>query len=118
MALIKKIFLIFLFIFLFSSLVRNIFDYQKKITFYQQYEEEVKKETKKKINLQTEILKKTDPYYLEEVIRDKLNLAKPNEKVILLSPPSPTPTQPIKPTPAIWQQWQTVLFNHQPDKIY
>src|SRR4030042_5544054 len=92
MGFLKNVFLIFLVIFLSSSLIRNIFDYQKKIDFYKKYQTELALEKKKKLSLQTEVLKKTDPYELEKTIRDKLNLSRPDELSVILPQPSPRPT--------------------------
>lgn len=110
MSFLKNVFLIFLVVFLSSSLIRNIFDYQKKIDFYKKYQTELSQEKKKKLSLQTEVLKKTDPYELEKTIRDKLNLSKPDELSVLLPQPTPAPTQ-ITPTPlANWQQWRDLFW--------
>ena len=110
MGFLKNIFLVFLVIFLSSSLIRNIFDYQKKIDFYKKYQTELSQEKKKKLSLQTEVLKKTDPYELEKTIRDKLNLSKPDELSVLIPQPTPAPTK-ITPTPlANWQQWKNLFW--------
>lgn len=106
----KKTFLFFLFIFLSSSLVRNIFDYQKKISFYQEYLSHLWLEKDRKIKLQTQILKKTDPYYLEKVIRNKLNLSKPGDLVVIVPVPTDSPKL-LTPTPLPnWQQWFNLFF--------
>jgi len=110
MKLLKNLFLVFLVVFLSSSLIRNVIDYQKKIDFIQKFKAEVEKEKKKKLTLKTEILKKTDPYELEKTMRDKLNLTRKNEIVVILPLPSPTPA-PITPTPLpSWQQWWQIFF--------
>lgn len=110
MRFLKGVFLVFLIIFLFSSLIRNVFDYRNKVDFVQKYKTEVEKEKKKKLSLQTEILKKSDPYELEKTIRNKLNLTRPDELSVILPQPSPTPVV-ITPTPAPnWQQWWQVFF--------
>ncbi|MCX7881019.1 MAG: septum formation initiator family protein [Patescibacteria group bacterium] len=107
----KKIFFLFLSFFLIFSLLKNIINHQKKLQFYQEYEEQLKKERKKNIELKTEIARKNDLYYVEKIARNKLNLSKENEMVIILSPPSPTPTI-ITPTPAPnWYLWFKVFFN-------
>ena len=110
MRLLKNLFLIFLVIFLSSSLVRNIIDYQKKKDFFEKFKTQIEKEEKKQLTLKTEILKKTDAYELEKTFRNKLNLAKPDETVVILPLPTPT-TKPITPTPLPnWQQWWQVFF--------
>ena len=111
MRLLKNLFLIFLVIFLSSSLIRNIVDYQKKKDFFSKFKALVQKEEKKKLSLKTDILKKSDPYELEKKIRNKLNLTRPDEVSIILPLPTSTPV-PITPTPLPnWQQWWRVFFN-------
>ncbi len=110
MSFLKNVFLVFLVIFLSSSLIRNIFDYQKKIDFYKKYQDELALEKKKKLSLQTEVLKKTDPYELEKTIRDKLNLSKSDELSVLLPKPSPSPTKVVPAPLAPWQQWRDLFW--------
>ena len=110
MKILRTIILIFFVLFLFSSLVRNLFDYRNKLQFYQEYKGEYDKEKKDNITLKTEVLKKTSQTELEKTIRNKLNLLKPDEVAVML--PSPTPI-PIIPTPiplTVWQQWWKLFF--------
>ncbi len=111
MKIIKSFFFFLILFIIFFSLILNIIYYRNKLSFYQEHLREFEKEKLKKIKLQTEILKKTDPYYLEKVFRNNLNLSKPNELVFIL----PTPNTPVKaptPTPmANWQQWANVFIN-------
>lgn len=110
MRLLKNLFLVFLVVFLSSSLIRNIIDFQKKKDFLQKFKTRVEKEEKKKLELKTEILKKTDAYQLEKTIRDKLNLTRSDEIVVVLPALTPTPTV-VAPTPVPnWQQWWEVFF--------
>lgn len=110
MKVVRNSILVIFILFLFSSLVKNLFDYRNKLQFYQQYKKEYDKEKKENITLKTEVLKKTSQTELEKTIRNKLNLLKPDEVAIIL--PSPTPV-PIIPTPfplPNWQQWWNVFF--------
>jgi cell division protein FtsB len=110
MKLVKKIILVFFLLFLFSSLTRNIFNFQKKLQFYHDFKKEYEKEKKKNITLKTEILKKSDPNEVEKTIRNKLNLQRPDEVVIVVPQPTPTPVV-ITPTPLPnWNQWLNVFF--------
>jgi len=110
MKLLKKIFIILLLIFLFSSLTKNIFNYQKRLKFYYEYKKEYEKEKKRNIALKTEILKKSDLNEIEKTIRNKLNLVKPEETVIILPPPTPTPTVPIPSPLPPFQRWLHLFF--------
>ncbi len=111
MRLIKNLILVFLVFFLSFSLIRTVVDFQKKKQFLQRFQTEVNKEEKKKLELEAEILKKTDRYQLEKTIRNKLNLSQPDEVVIILPPPTPTPTKSIPPPPPNWQKWWQVFFH-------
>ena len=105
MKIVRNIILICFVLFLFSSLVRNLFDYRNKLQFYDEYKKEYEKEKKENTALKTEVLKKTSQSELEKTIRNKLNLLKPDEVAVIL--PSPTPI-PITHTPTPlpnWMQW-------------
>lgn len=107
---IKNLGFVFLLIFLASSLIRNILDYQKKSNFIDKFRSLIEEEKNKKLSLKTKILIKSDPYEIEKKLRNKLNLSRANEAVIILPQPTPTPTK--KPAVAVpnWQQWWKIFF--------
>ena len=108
---IKNIFFALLVLFLFSSLTKTISDYWSNMSFYRDYKTEYEKEKKRNISLKTQIIKNNDPYQLEKVIRNNLNLTRENEVAIIL--PQPTPAQ-LSPTPTaapVWHQWSAILFS-------
>lgn len=107
---IRKVLLFLVVVFLFFSLSKNIFDYQKTLSFYESFRKEYEKEKKYNIELQTEILKNNDQNSLEKTIRDKLNLLKDNEIAVIISKPTPTPPPPKKPVLPVYQQWIQVFF--------
>ncbi len=110
MQLIKKIIGVIFVIFLFFSLVKNIFNYTSKNQFYQDYKNDYEKENKKNIELKTEIVKKESVAEVEKTIRNKLNLLKENEVAIILPVPTLTIITPT-PTPAPnYIQWWWVFF--------
>lgn len=110
MKLIRKIVFFLLLLFFFSSLTKNLFDYRRRLSFYEEYKRDFEKEAKKNIELKTEVLKKSDPNEIEKTIRNKLNLLKPDEVAIILKQPSPTPVV-ITPTPLPnYLQWWKVFF--------
>ncbi len=76
MAVIKKLFFVLLIIFLFSSLIPNVFNYRNKLSFYLQTKKELETEKKRSIELKTEIVKKKSSDEVEKTIRNKLNLLK------------------------------------------
>ena len=107
---VRKIFLFIVVLFLFFSLSKNIFDYQKTLSFYESFKKDYEEEKKSNITLKTEILKNNDPNELEKTIRDKLNLLKSNEIAVIIPKPTPTPTPPKKPVLPAYQQWFMIFF--------
>ena len=110
MLLVNRIFLVSIIFFLISSIVRIFFDYQKKIQFYQDYKKQYEKEQYQNRKLKTEIIKKKSLNELEKTIRNKLNLSKANEVVILMNPVPISTPQPSPKTIPNWQKWW-LIFN-------
>ena len=112
MKLIRKIVFFLLLLFFFSSLTKNLFDYQSKVSFYESYLQDYEREKKKNTELKTKLLKESDSYEIEKTIRNKLNLLKPDETAIILPQPTPTPII-ITPTPLPnYLQWWNVFVQH------
>ena len=110
MKLIKNIIFLFLLIFLFSSLLKNLFSYKGKLQFYQQFKQNFNKEKKRNIELKTEVVRKKSQEEIEKTIRNDLNLLKDNEIVLIIPSPTKTPVS-IIPTPlANWRQWWELFF--------
>ena len=110
MKLVRKVVLFLIVLFFFSSLTKNLLDYWKKLSFYEDYRREYENEKKRNIELKTQLLKKSDTNEIEKTIRNKLNLLKPDEVAIILRQPSPTPVV-ITPTPLPnYLQWWKVFF--------
>lgn len=111
MSWLKKIFFFFLIIFIFNALIKNIVSFQEKYQFYLLIKNQYENLKKKNIELKTQLLRKKDPQEIEKKAREKLNLAKENEIVIIL----PSPTHPLitfTPTPQPnWQKWWDVYFS-------
>lgn len=112
MKFIKKLITLLFLLFIFSYLLKNIINYQKKLVFYQTYKMEYEKEKNYNRYLKTEIIKKKSDVEIEKTIRNKLNLLKENEIAIIL--PSPSPSSPA-PTPTLkvnWERWRQVFFSY------
>ncbi len=110
MKLIKNIIFLFLLLFLFSSLLRNLFSYKSKLDFYQQFKQEFNKEKKRNIELKTEVVRKKSVEEIEKTIRNDLNLLKDNEVALIIPFPTKTPSV-IIPTPLPhWKQWRELYF--------
>lgn len=110
MNLLKKIVLTLLVIFFLTSLTKNLTEYRKNLTFYQSFKKQYEAEKKKNISLKTRALKKSDPNEIEKTIRNKLNLAKPNEITIMIEDPTPTQVPRVTPYLPSYQQWYEVFF--------
>ena len=95
---------------MFFSLTKNIFDYRKTIRFYESFKQDYEKEKKRKIELKTNILKSKDPYEVEKILRNKLNLLKEGEIAIIIPDPTPTPKQKKQPEKPVYRQWIEALF--------
>ena len=98
MKLIKNVVFVFLLIFFFSSLLRNLFGYKSKLNFYQQFKQNFDKETKRNIELKTEVVRKKVVEEIEKTIRNDLNLLKDNE-IALIIPSPPIVSVSITPNP-------------------
>ena len=110
MKLIKNIIFVFLLLFLFSSLLRNLFGYKSKLQFYQQFKQNFDRETKRNIELKTEVVRKKSVEEIEKTIRNNLNLLKDNE-VALIIPSPPKVLISVTPTPLPnWRQWWELYF--------
>ncbi len=109
---IKRVLFILLFLFLISSLTKNLFEYRKNYSFYEDFKNEFDQTQQKNTSLKTAILKNSDPNQIEKIIRNKLGLGKPNEVAVII--PLPTPTIPhTTPTPQPpYKQWADVFFKH------
>ncbi len=106
-------FYIFVASFLLYSLTKNFFSYKDKVAFYEDLQEEHKKEENRNKKLKSDIQKGSDYYYVERNIREKLNLLQEDETAIIIPPITPTPT----PTPIVikkpYQQWADLLTKKQ-----
>ncbi len=87
-------------------------EYRNNLAFYQEYKDEYLKEKKRNGELKTEYVKTQDVYEFEKTVRNKLNLHKKNEVVLIV--PEPTPTTAIfSPTPMPnYQQWIDTFFKN------
>jgi cell division protein FtsB len=112
MALAKKFFLILVLIFTFTLLIKNFNWYKKTLNFYQQYKNEFQKEKNRNIYLKTQLVRKKSITEIEKTIRDKLNLSKENEYVIILPSIAPTVITPtLTPLPNYLQWWHIFAKN-------
>lgn len=94
------------------SLTKNIVEYQKNLAFHEDYKQEYLKAKKHNEELKTEYVKTQDSYEFEKTVRNKLNLHKKNEIILIVPEPTPTTYIPT-PTPLPnYQQWIDVFFKN------
>ena len=102
---IKRLLLYLLIVFFITSLTRSLIEYGKNQQFYQDYKNEFEKEKKRNTELKTQLVKSQDINEFEKIVRDKLNLTKQNEYILVIPNPTPTVLTPT-PTPVPnYQQW-------------
>lgn len=107
---VKKTFICVIAVFLIYSLTKTILDYQKKISFFENYQKDLQKEREKNKQLKSDMVKNHDYYTVEKNIRQKLNLLQPDEFAIIMSRPTPTPVPLKTPTKSSQQQWWDLFF--------
>lgn len=105
----KIVFLIVLF-FLTVSFIRNVFDYQRNISFYDQTKANF--EEAKTINKELKLRKQasSSPFEVEKNLRNKQNLLRKNEIMVIIPSPSPIPTPNIRPPEPPYKQWVRLFF--------
>ncbi len=108
---IKNLFGIAIIIFLFFSLTKTIADYQQTVQTYEEYKKEFEDTKHQNIKLKTDIIKSSDEYEQEKIMRNQLGLQKPGETTIIVPLPTATPMPPT-PTPAPnYVQWYRLFFS-------
>jgi len=105
----KTIFFIVL-LFLIISLIRNATDYQRNISFYDQTKSNYNKALLENKELKVHKQASSSPFEVEKNLRNKQNLIRNNEIVIIVSSPSLAPTPFVKPTEPPYKQWIRLFF--------
>lgn len=89
---IRTFLLLFFALGLFVSLSKSIIEYHNKQDFYERHRENLVQAQKENSELNSKIKVSRDAYFLEKILRNKLNYAKSDEFVVLLD----TKIQPTK----------------------
>lgn len=97
-------------LFLMYSLSKTLLDYRSKIQFYDQNYHEYQAAYDKNKELKSSNIKSQDYYAVERNIREKLNLSKPGEVVVVIPKPSTVPTPTPAPILPPYKQWVRVFF--------
>ena len=105
----KMVFFIVLF-FLVISLVRNVADYQRNLSFYDQTKNNFDKALLENKELKVHKQADSSPFEVEKNLRNKQNLLRENEIIVIVPSPSPIPTPIVRPTELPYQQWIRLFF--------
>ena len=112
MPVIKKFIYAFLLFFFLSSLTKNIIEYRKNLSFYDGYKNTYEEEKDKNNKLKTLLVKTADAHQMEKTFRNKLNLTKKDESIIILNIPTPTQTMTTPTIAPNYQQWVDTFFQN------
>lgn len=89
------------------NLLRSIYDVVQRGHIVKDTTEQLASVRKEHAELTAEYERVNSPYFIEEQARDKLNMARPGEDVIIVPTiPAPTPTPTPEPPLANWEQWR------------
>ena len=105
----KIAFLIVLF-FLIISLIRNVLDYQRNISFYDQTRINFEKAALKNKELIIRKQANSSPFEVEKNLRNKQNLLRKNEIIVIIPSPSPSPLPSTRPVESPYRQWIRLFF--------
>ncbi len=108
----KRTIVLFIAGFFIVSLTKNIMEYRKNLAFYDDYRKEYLKEKKRNEELQTEYVQTQDINEFEKTVRNKLNLHRSNEVILIVPEPTPTIFIPTSTPPPNYQQWVDVFFKN------
>ncbi len=87
-------------------------EYRKNLNFYEGYKTTYEQEQNRNNKLKTLLVKTEDTHEMEKTLRNKLNLTKDKESIVVINVPTPTPMIPT-PTPAPnYQQWYKTFFRN------
>jgi hypothetical protein len=106
----RKIAFLIVLLFLVISLIRNLFDYQRNLSFYDQTKTNFQKALLKNKELVIRKQANASPFEIEKNLRNKQNLLRKNELIIIIPSPSPIPTPAAKPSEYPYRQWMRLFF--------
>lgn len=106
----RSVILVILGAFVIYSLSKTLLGYREKISFTGQYKQDYEEALKKNRRLKSDLVKAQDYHAVERAIRNKLNLSKPGEVVVIIPKPSPSPTPTPEVKKPVFQQWIEVFW--------
>lgn len=106
----RKVAFLVVLLFLIISLFRNVFDYARNLSFYDQTKTNFDKAVMKNKELRIHKQEDSSPFEIEKNLRNKQNLLRKNEVIVIIPSPSPFPTPLIRPTEFPYRQWMRLFF--------
>lgn len=103
-------FLIVIGIFLFLNLIRSIVSISQKGHIIEDTQSRLLAEEERNSKLTRELAKVESPEYIEQQVRDKLNLGRPGEYMVILPPMTPAPTPEAEVKEPVWERWKELFW--------
>lgn len=92
------------------NISRSIILLWQRADLVQIEEQEKKKVEQENLNLKQKLNFMQDPEYIEQEARDKLNMRKPGEAIVVLPEITSVPNPTITPVIPNWQKWRDLYF--------
>lgn len=108
----KEIILLVIVLLLFGSLIRSWTNLAERQKIIKEAKIKLAEEQKEQDNLKRELVRSESTGFIEEQAREKLNMSREGELIILLPTPmiSPSPTPSPVNTSANWQKWVRLFW--------
>jgi len=85
-------------------------DYQRNISFYDQTKNNFEKSVLENKELKIHKQAGSSPFEVEKNLRNKQNLLRDNEIIVIVPSPSPAPSPFVRPTEPPYRQWMQLFF--------
>jgi cell division protein FtsB len=92
------------------NLVRSITNLWQKGEIIDDYVKRLSQVIRRNEDLKKGLARAQSPEYIERQAREKLNLGKEGENVVILPPITPSPTPPLEENLSNWQRWLRLFF--------
>ena len=106
----RKIVFLIVLLFLVISFVRIALDYQRNISFYDQIKNNYNKALLENKELKVHKQAGSSAFEVEKNLRNKQNLLRENEIIVIVPPLSPFPSPFVQPTDYPARQWMRLFF--------
>ena len=106
----RKILFVIVLLFLVISFIRIAMDYQRNISFYDQTKNNYDKALLENKELKVHKQAGSSPFEVEKSLRNRQNLLRKDEIIVIIPPPSPIPTISVLPSEYPIRQWIRLFF--------